>query len=56
MNPEKLSSDNTVYNYQGSIPEGELRAREVKKSPFPRVERARQLYFDTKSSASVEFP
>jgi 4-hydroxyphenylacetate decarboxylase large subunit len=56
MNPENMSTHDTIYNYHGAIPEGELQAREIKKTPFPRVERARQLYFDSKSSASVEFP
>jgi len=45
-----------IYNYYGTKPEGEISSREIKKTATPRVEKARQLYFDTKSSASVEFP
>lgn len=33
-----------------------IEEREIKKNPTPRVDKARQLYFETKSSASVEFP
>lgn len=45
-----------IYNYYGAKPEGEFLSREEKKTPTHRVEIARQMYFDTKSSASVEFP
>jgi len=45
-----------IYNYYGTKPREEVQAREAKKNPTPRVEKARQIYFDTKSSASMEFP
>jgi len=35
---------------------GTIQDREIRKTPTPRAEKARQLYFETKSSASVEFP
>ncbi len=56
MDIEKTSANETSYNYYGAVPEGKPQSREVKKSPSPRVERIRKLYFETKSSASVEFP
>jgi 4-hydroxyphenylacetate decarboxylase large subunit len=50
----QVSTD--IYNFYGKQPEGEIQSRESKKAPTQRVEKARQLYFETKSSASVEFP
>ena len=44
------------YNYYGPRPNGEIQTRECKKAPAKRVENERQMYFDAKSSASVEFP
>ncbi|MDO9577639.1 MAG: 4-hydroxyphenylacetate decarboxylase large subunit [Candidatus Cloacimonadales bacterium] len=54
MESKKIECD--TYNYYGSKPEGEIQTREIHKSPSARVEKSRQLYFETKSSASVEFP
>jgi 4-hydroxyphenylacetate decarboxylase large subunit len=34
----------------------EIEPREIKKEPCPRVKKLRDLYFKTKSSASIEFP
>lgn len=45
-----------IYNYYGAKPEHEILGREAKKEATPRAEKARQMYFDTKSSVSVEFP
>lgn len=45
-----------VYNYYGAKPEGGIQTRETKKAPTSRVEIERQLYFESSSSASVEFP
>ena len=45
-----------TYNYYGAKPEGDIGSREVKKAPAQRTEMARQMYFNTRSSASVEFP
>ena len=56
MDSKKTFSECAIYNYYGSKPEGEIQSREIKKSPSVRVGKARQLYFETKSSASVEFP
>ena len=56
MDLKKTILECDAYNYYGSKPEGEIQTREIRKSPSPRVEKARQLYFETKSSASVEFP
>ncbi len=52
--PSETSTD--VYNYYGTKPEGGIQTRETKKAPTPRVEKERQLYFESSSSASVEFP
>jgi 4-hydroxyphenylacetate decarboxylase large subunit len=49
-------STNDGFNYYGTKPETGIQPREVKKAPTYRVEKARQLYFETKSSASFEFP
>ncbi len=54
MELKKIECD--TYNYYGSKPEGEIQTREIHKFPSARIEKARQLYFETKSSASVEFP
>lgn len=43
-------------NYYGSAPKGNDLLREIKKKPTKRVEKIREKYFETKSSASVEFP
>ena len=55
-NQDVLQSSTDIYNYYGAKPESEIQSREIKKSPTARVEKLRQLYFETKSSASVEFP
>ncbi len=46
----------STSNYYGVPPEGEIQTREIHKQPTPRIEKIRQLYFNTQSSASVEFP
>ncbi|NQV19037.1 MAG: 4-hydroxyphenylacetate decarboxylase large subunit [Armatimonadetes bacterium] len=56
MDLKKTLSESVIYNYYGVKPEGEIQSREVKKSPSARVAKTRQMYFETKSSASVEFP
>ena len=54
---QNLSQSPTgIYNYYGTRPEGEIQEREVRKTPTQRVEKARRMYFETKSSVSVEFP
>ena len=55
-NQDVLHCSTDIYNYYGAKPESEIQSREIKKSPTARVEKLRQLYFETKSSASVEFP
>jgi len=52
--PFHCSSDN--YNYFGTHPEDEILNRDKNKNITERANKARQLYFKTKSSASVEFP
>ncbi|OFY50474.1 MAG: MFS transporter [Bacteroidetes bacterium GWF2_41_31] len=56
MNSDEINLECPTYHYYGTIPEGKVQSREVKKSATARTEKTRQLYFDTKSSASVEFP
>ena len=56
-NTNNKSSDlSGTYNYYGKKPEGDIKLRESKKAPTERAHNARQLYFDTKSSVSIEFP
>lgn len=44
-------------NYYGSSHDDEpVKDREIVKEPTPRAKKAKQLYFETKSSASMEFP
>jgi len=44
-------------NYYGSSHDDEpVKDREIVKEPTPRVKKAKNLYFETKSSASMEFP
>jgi len=45
-----------VYNYYGEKPEVDIQEREINKTPMTRAKKERRLYFETKSSASVEFP
>ncbi|HOJ19843.1 MAG TPA: 4-hydroxyphenylacetate decarboxylase large subunit [Ignavibacteriaceae bacterium] len=53
---QSLPGTAEVYNYYGSKPAAEIHPRQSKKSPAPRVEAERQMYFEARSSASVEFP
>jgi len=53
---EAIQNTADIYNYYGKKPEGDILNREEKPAPTPRIALARQAYFDTKSSASVEFP
>ncbi len=55
-NKDELACSADTYNYYGTKPAGAIEQREAKMNPTPRAEKARQMYFDTKSSASVEFP
>ncbi len=43
-------------NYYGSEPGTEVNSREGKRQPTPRANDARELYFEAKSSVSMEFP
>ena len=46
----------SATNYYGKAPKGNVLSREINKKSTPRVEKIRNRYFETKSSASVEFP
>jgi len=48
--------NNDAFNIYGQKPKGTIHPREIKKDPHPRVEKIRQLYFDSRSSTSVAFP
>lgn len=50
------SSQKEAINYYGQKPLGNIEIREPKRSPGDRANKARELYFEAKSSASVEFP
>lgn len=56
QNQDFIECPTDTYNYYGAKPEGNIQSREEKKEPTPRVAKSRQMYFETKSSASVEFP
>ena len=43
------------FEYGGKSPD-EMVSREIQKEPTPRAKKMRDLYFDTLSSATVEFP
>ena len=43
-------------NYYGHQPGDAIEQREQKRQPTPRANAARELYFETKSSTSMEFP
>jgi len=45
-----------AINYYGHLPSENVENREAKRSPGERANKARELYFEAKSSASVEFP
>ena len=45
-----------AINYYGQKPSEAIGNREIKRSPGARADAARELYFDTKSSVSLEFP
>ena len=55
-NQDFSQCSNDIYNYYGTKPETGIQTREIKKAPTHRVEKSRQRYFETKSSASFEFP
>jgi 4-hydroxyphenylacetate decarboxylase large subunit len=50
------SSQKEAINYYGQKPSESIENRENKRAPGPRANKARELYFEAKSSASVEFP
>ena len=50
------SSPKEAINYYGQKPSESIENRETKRSPGMRANNARELYFEAKSSASVEFP
>jgi len=50
------SSPKEAINYYGQKPSESIENRESKRSPGMRANNARELYFEVKSSASVEFP
>jgi len=49
-------SEVDVMNYFGKVPDEGIGNREQKPPPSPRAEAARARYFETRSSASMEFP
>ncbi|MCP3944059.1 MAG: 4-hydroxyphenylacetate decarboxylase large subunit [Desulfobacteraceae bacterium] len=55
-NKDFLKCPTDIYNYYGTTPVEKFESRTPKKTATPRVEKARQMYFESKSSASVEFP
>lgn len=50
------SGSKETLNYYGPAPSENIEGRESKPTPGPRARDARELYFEAKSSASVEFP
>ncbi|MEI6297334.1 MAG: 4-hydroxyphenylacetate decarboxylase large subunit, partial [bacterium] len=50
------TEDQKHINYYGSEPSMEVTSREAKRQPTPRANEARELYFEAKSSVSMEFP
>ena len=56
MKHPESSQQNPSTNYYGQIPSEQIESREPKRSPGDRAKKARDLYFEAKSSASVEFP
>jgi 4-hydroxyphenylacetate decarboxylase large subunit len=56
MKPPKSSHREETTNYYDQQPSGTIETREPKRSPGARAGKARELYFEAKSSASVEFP
>ncbi|MEI6122616.1 MAG: 4-hydroxyphenylacetate decarboxylase large subunit [Bacteroidota bacterium] len=56
MKDDFLACSTEIYNYYGAKPEGDIELREQKPQATARVEKQREMYFEAKSSASVEFP
>lgn len=57
QNQDKNVSTDTKDGIQSPADHGiPFHTREIKKNPSERADKARQLYFDTKSSVSIEFP
>jgi len=50
------SDQHSAINYYGHEPEPGISPRENKRQPTPRANAARELYFEAKSSVSMEFP
>ena len=53
---DPIQSQKETINYYGQKPTEGIENRETKRSPGLRANNARELYFEAKSSASVEFP
>jgi 4-hydroxyphenylacetate decarboxylase large subunit len=54
--PESKISSSEAVNYHGPKPSGNIEQRESKPKLTPRANAARELYFESKSSVSMEFP
>jgi 4-hydroxyphenylacetate decarboxylase large subunit len=54
--PIMSTETQTPINYYGMEPGTEVTSREGKRQPTPRATEARELYFEAKSSVSMEFP
>ncbi len=54
--PDSQTSSTETVNYHGQKPSGNIEQREAKPQPSSRANAARELYFDAKSSVSMEFP
>ena len=54
--PEPQITTSETVNYYGQKPSGNIEQRETKPQPSIRANAARELYFEAKSSVSMEFP
>jgi len=54
--PDSHISPSEAVNYHGRKPIGNIEQRETKPQPSSRANAARELYFEAKSSVSMEFP
>ena len=50
------TKDFGIFYRYGEKASPEISIREIERRPYPRIEKIRDLYFETKSSATMEFP
>jgi 4-hydroxyphenylacetate decarboxylase large subunit len=56
QNKQNTDTSSNIYNRYGSVPDKKIMMREVEKKSSKRAAEQKDLYFNAKSSVSIEFP